>query len=94
MGGDPNPSTGGGGGGSITIENNTDGNMLKATGMSDKISGISEFRFDGADLKADADLYITGSGNNLILQGSDAAGNLNVMYRIEVSGGLFRVVPV
>ena len=95
MGGDPNPSSGGGGGGgSITIENNTDGNMIKATGLSDKISGISEFKFDGTDLKAEADLYISGSSNNLFLQGSDEDGNQNVLFRIEIVGGIFKAVPV
>jgi hypothetical protein len=95
MGGDPNPSgSSGGGGGSIEIENNISGYMLKSVGDSSKISGVESLQFDGTDVKAQTDLYVTGSGHNLILQGSDAAGNLNVMYRIEISGGLFRVVPV
>ena len=93
MGGDPNPSSGGGGG-SITIENNVDGYMIKATGQSDKITGVEEFQFDGAALKAQADLQISGSGHNLIIQGSDSDGNLNRMFRIEVSGGIFKAIPI
>tara|TARA_Y100000004_G_scaffold159877_1_gene187001 strand:+ start:88 stop:420 length:333 start_codon:yes stop_codon:yes gene_type:complete len=94
MGGDPNPSGSAGGGGSTTIENNVDGYMIKATGQSDKISGVEEFQFDGAALKAQADLQVSGSGNNLFIQGSDSEGNLNRMFRIEVSGGIFKAVPI
>jgi len=95
MGGDPNPSgSSGGGGGTLEIENNVEGYMLKSVGDSSKISGVEALQFDGFDVRATADLYVTGSGNNIFFQGSDAEGNLNVLYRIEVSGGIFKAVPV
>jgi len=93
MGGDPNPSSGGGGG-SLTLENNISGYMFRSVGSSDKISGVEEFQFDGSKLKAQADLQISGSGHNLIIQGSDSDGNLNRMFKIEVSGGIFKAVPI
>ena len=83
MGGDPNPSSGGGGGGgSLTLENNVSGYMFRSIGQSDKISGVEEFQFNGSVLKAQADLQISGSGHNLVIQGSDADGNLNRMSTV------------
>jgi hypothetical protein len=95
MGGDPNPSSSAGGGSGVTINNNIDGYMLRASGVSNTITGLSAFTYDGSSaFTMGADLQISGTNNNLLVQGSDAAGNLNVLYRIEVSGGLFKAVPV
>jgi len=95
MGGDPNPTGSSGGGGSVTINNNIDGYMVKATGVSNTLSGLSAFTYNGSSaFTMQADLQVSGSSNNLIIQGSDASGNENVLYRIEVSGGLFKAVPV
>ena len=93
MGGDPNPSGSAGGDAEIEIENNISGYMLKSVGDSTKISGIEALQFDGVDLKSQADLYVSGSGHNLFLQGSDSDGNLNVMFRVEISGGIFKAIP-
>ena len=75
----------GGGGGSITIDNNTDGNVLTATGETNRIEGLTNFKYDGA-LTASTDLYISGSGNNLFINGTDATGSLK-RYEIKVVGG-------
>ena len=42
------PVSGSGGGTDLTINNNTLGNILTATGEADSISGLSNFRYDGA----------------------------------------------
>ena len=94
MGGDPNPSSSAGTGGSLEIENNISGYMLKSVGDANKISGIEALQFDGFDLTSKADFYVSGSGHNLVLQGSDSLGNLNVLYKIEISGGIFKAVPI
>ena len=52
------PVSGSGGGTDLTINNNTLGNILTATGEADSISGLSNFRYDGA-LTASTDLYIS-----------------------------------
>ena len=79
------PAPPGGGGGSITIDNNTDGNVLTATGEGNRIEGLTNFKYDGA-LTASTDLYISGSGNNLFINGTDATGSLK-RYEIKVVGG-------
>ncbi len=92
LGGDNSPPTGGGGGGSLTINNNIDGNILKSDGVADEISGISSMRYETSYINTQTDFYISGSNNNLYIQGEDNEGNENVMYRIQVSGGILMVV--
>lgn len=94
MGGNPNPSEGGGGGGSVTINNNIDGYLVKATGVANTLTGLSALNYESNALTVQADLQVSGSSNNLIIQGSDMEGNENVLYRIEVSGGIFKAVPI
>ena len=90
-------SSGGGGGSGITITNNVNGYILKATGDSNRIEGISQLRYDSARnaLTASADIVITGSGhpgaNYLYLHGSDQEGNART-FKVEVTGAMFRVM--
>lgn len=101
MGGDTTQtgsSGGGGGGGSLTITNNVDGYMLKATGDPNRIEGISQLQYDStrATLTASAGIYITGSAsglgdNYLYLHGTDGLGRPK-QFKIEVSGSMFKVV--
>ncbi len=92
MGGDPDPSSGGGGG--VTITNNVDGYILKATGKANKVEGIPQLRWNSSDvaLSASADIYVSGSNNYLYLHGSDADGK-TVRYRFRVSGSILQVAP-
>ena len=85
MGGDPNPSGSSGGGSGVTINNNVDGYLVKATGVANTLTGLSALTYASDALKVQA---------NLIIQGSDGSGNENVLYRIEVSGGIFKAVPI
>ena len=94
MGGDPNPSGSSGGGSGVTINNNVDGYLVKATGVANTLTGLSDLTYATDALKVQADLQVSGSTNNLIIQGSDGSGNENVLYRIEVSGGIFKAVPI
>ena len=85
------PVSGSGGGGSdLTINNNTLGNILTATGQGSSISGLTNFRYDGA-LTASTDLYISGSGNNLMINGTDATGSLK-RYELKIEGGRLVVI--
>ncbi|OUX53767.1 MAG: hypothetical protein CBE47_02435 [Pelagibacteraceae bacterium TMED287] len=85
------PVSGSGGGGTdLTINNNTLGNILTATGQGDTISGLTNFKYDGA-LTASTDLYISGSGNNLMINGTDATGSLK-RYELKIEGGRLVVV--
>jgi len=85
------PVSGSGGGGTdLTINNNTNGNILTATGQSDQITGLTNFKYDGA-LTASTDLYISGSGNNLMINGTDATGSLK-RYELKIEGGRLVVV--
>ena len=81
------------GGGSITIQNNVSGRLLRSTGASDTISGVTGLSYDGDEFDVSMDLYIQGSGNNLFIDGTDAAGS-STKYRIEIVGGLLKTVPV
>jgi hypothetical protein len=75
----------GGGGSSISITNNTNGNVLTATGESNRVEGLTNFRYDGA-LTASTDLYVSGSGNNLFINGTDATGSFK-RYAVGIEGG-------
>lgn len=95
LGGDNSPPTGGGGGGDLTINSNIDGNILKSDGKADEISGLGSLRYETSPaihINSTTDLYVSGSGNNLFIQGADQDGNMNVMYRIEISGGILKAV--
>ena len=88
---------GGGGGGSLTITNNIDGYILKATGDSNRVEGIPQLQYDSnrATLTASAGIYISGSNdpgdNYLYLHGTDHLGQKR-QFKIEISGSLFKVV--
>jgi len=95
LGGDPNPSGSAAGVGEVTINNNIDGYLLRAVGINNTISGMSAFTYDGSSaFTVDGDLKVSGSSNNLFIQGSDADGNLNILHRIEISGGVFKATPI
>ena len=89
--------SGGGGGGSLTITNNIDGYILKATGDSNRVEGIPQLQYDSnrATLTASAGIYISGSNdpgdNYLYLHGTDHLGQKR-QFKIEISGSLFKVV--
>lgn len=98
MGGSVTGSEGGGGGGSsLTITNNVDGYILKATGEANRIEGISQLQYDSArsTLTASAGIYITGSAggvgdNYLYLHGTDNQGR-PTQFKMMISGGMLRV---
>lgn len=87
-------SGGGGGGSSLTITNNTPGNILMATGEANRIEGIPELSYAsssaGASLSASTDLYISGSGNYLYLNGTDQNGLLRKV-KVAIQGGMLIV---
>ena len=97
MGGTTMDSGSGGGGGSLTITNNVNGYLLKATGDSNRIEGISQLQYDSTRnaLTASAGIMITGSGhpgaNYLYIHGSDQSGNPRT-FKVEVTGAMFRVL--
>ena len=92
MGGNPEGETGGGGG-SLTINNNVDGYILKATGVSNTVEGIPQLRWNSTDtaLSASADVYVSGSNNYLYLHGTNAAGQ-TVRFKVNVDGQIFRII--
>ena len=89
MGGNSDPT---GGGSSITIDNNVDGYILKATGQANKIEGIPQLKWDSANtaLSASSDVYISGSNNYLYLHGTNHLGQ-TVRFKVQVSGGMLNV---
>ena len=99
MGGDTTQSGSGGGGGGtpLTITNNVNGYILKATGDPNRIEGISQLQYDSTrnTLTASSGMYITGSSsglgdNYLYLHGTDHEGN-PTQFKMMVSGGMLRV---
>lgn len=95
MGGNQSGTSGGGGGGSgVTITNNIDGYILKATGEANRIEGIPNLRYNSTQnaLTASADMYVSGSNNYLYLHGTDTSGN-TVRFRVRPHGGILKVEP-
>jgi len=92
MGGDP-ASTGGGGGSGVTINNNVDGYILKATGQANTVEGIPQLKWNSSQtaLSASGDIYVSGSNNYLYLHGSNADGQ-TVRFKIQVEGSILRVI--
>ena len=99
MGGDTTQtgSSGGGGGSSLTITNNVNGYILKATGNPNRIEGIPQLQYDSTrtTLTASAGIYITGSSsglgdNYLYLHGTDNLGRAT-QFKMMISGGMLRV---
>ena len=86
----------GGGGSSMSITNNTPGALLMATGESNRIEGVSDLKYftssAGGVLSASTDVYVSGSGNYLYLNGLDSDGNLTKI-KISIEGGVFKVEP-
>jgi len=93
MGGNSDPS-GGGGGSSLTIENNVDGYILKATGEANKVKGIPQLRWneDQTALTGSGDIYVSGSNNYLYLHGVNADGQ-TVRFRVGINGSILEVLP-
>jgi len=91
------PSSGGGSsGGEVTIRNNVDGYILKATGENNVIEGMPQFISSSTGITSSVDFYISGSnppsaGPNLFIQGSDADGNVSRM-KIIVENGFLKVI--
>ena len=83
---------GGGGGSGLTITNNVDGYILKATGQANTVEGIPTFisGSTGMTIK-DGDLYVSGSGNYLTLHGTNGSGE-QIQFQVEISGGLLKIV--
>ena len=90
----PVDTSGGGGGSSVTITNNTAGNILMATGETNRIEGIPHLTYAsssaGASLSASTDLYVSGSGNYLYLNGTDENGLLRKI-KVTFEGGMLKV---
>jgi hypothetical protein len=81
------------GGGSLTIQNNVSGRLLRATGGASTISGVTGLSFDGDEFDVSMDLYVQGSGNNLFIDGTNDSGT-STKFRIEIVGGVLKTVPV
>tara|TARA_Y100001937_G_scaffold50704_1_gene70628 strand:- start:76 stop:456 length:381 start_codon:yes stop_codon:yes gene_type:complete len=106
-GGESIPSSGGGGGGSVTINNNVDGYLVKATGVGNTLTGLSALTFDGSTFTSNAtnmvangnsftantDLYVSGSSNNLFINGTNNAG-IRRKFRIDITAGILQIVEI
>ena len=79
--------------GSITITNNVDGYLLKATGEADRIAGIPKLVWDSTNvaLTASGDVYVSGSNNYLYLHGLNAAGE-DVSFKVSIEGNILKIV--
>ena len=83
------------GGSGLTINNNVNGYILKATGDSSVIEGMPQFVSSSTGISASVDVYLTGSNTstfpNLFIQGTDADGNISKM-KIVVENGFLKMV--
>ncbi len=83
------PSGGGSGGSGVTINNNTDGNILRSTGGSSTISGIDDFKYDSDNN------IVSGSGQmraqSFAFEGTNDSG-VPALYRFQVIGGVLQLV--
>jgi len=83
--------SGGGGGAGVTITNNQDGYILKATGEANRIEGIPSFVSSSTGISASLGMYVTGSNNYLYLHGLDANG-VATQFKVAIEGGIIKVV--
>ncbi len=83
------PSGGGSGGGGVTINNNTEGNILNATGGSSTIAGIDDFKYISSTN------VVSGSGQikaqSFAFEGTNDSG-VPVLYKFQVKGGVLQLV--
>lgn len=86
-------SMGGASDGLVTLSN-FDGYILTATGINNTVEGVSALQFnaDNTALSASTDLYISGAGKNLYIQGTDETGN-TTFYKFVIQDGGFYVIP-
>jgi len=91
---------GGVGGGAVTINNNTNGYFLTATGVANTLQGISQLQYNSTHgaISSSVDLYVSSSigsdgipGAKLFIQGTDADGNASKM-RIGVENGFLKII--
>ena len=87
------PAENSSGGGSLTINNNVSGYLLKATGISNTIEGVPQLQWDSARtaLTASGDIYVSGSANYLYLNGTNAAGH-TIKFKVAVDGSILRII--
>ena len=87
MGGNVSGSSDSGGGSSLTITNNVDGYVLKATGENNRIEGIPQLQYDSdtSTLLSTANLYVSGSMNYLYLHGTDESGQ-PAKFKVAIQG--------
>ena len=75
-------------GGGITINGNTDGNILKATGDGSTITGLDTFTINSSNV-------VSGSGQikaqSFAFEGTNASG-ISVLYKLEIRGGMLSLV--
>jgi hypothetical protein len=87
------PAQDSGGGGSLTINNNVDGYILKATGNPTTIEGIPQLQWNSTQtaLTASGDIYVSGSTNYLYLNGTNAEGH-TIKFKVAVDGSILRII--
>jgi hypothetical protein len=93
MGGDSDPNhSGSGGEGSISILNNVDGYLLKATGVPNQIAGVSQLSYNSTHntLTSSANLYVSGATNYLYLHGTNESGQ-TVKFKVNVQGSILEI---
>jgi len=91
-GGESIPATGGGGG-SVTINNNVDGYLVKATGVADTLTGLANLNYNGSTFTTNTDLYVSGSSNNLFINGTNDGG-VRRKFKIDIVGGILTVSEI
>ena len=79
---------GGGGGSGVSINNNVDGYILKATGDSNTVSGVEQFRVASNGT-------VSGSGQiqaqSFAFEGTNNDG-VKVLYKLQVQGGMLSLL--
>jgi hypothetical protein len=92
MGGDSDPNHSGSGGDSLSILNNVDGYLLKATGEPNQVSGVPQLAYNSNDntLSSSANLYVSGATNYLYLHGTNESGQ-TVKFKVNVQGSILEI---
>lgn len=87
MGGDTMMS-----GSRISISNNVAGYLLRATGQEGVVEGVPNLSWDDSNkvLSSSADIYISGSSNNLYLHGVNNDGQ-TVRFKVSIDGGVLKI---
>ena len=67
--------------------------LVKATGVANTLTGLANLNYDGNTFITNTDLYVSGSSNNLFINGTNVAG-IRRKFKIHITGGIVSATEI